>query len=51
MPDSLTSMDYELIADALAILSPDGATESARADELEAWARSMARPANPESGE
>lgn len=38
----LSSYDYELLADALDALEPDGSAQTARKSELEAWARSMA---------
>jgi hypothetical protein len=42
MTEYLSSFDYELIADALDILDPDGSEATRRKQELEAWARSMA---------
>lgn len=41
MDDRLSSFDYELIADALDCLDPDGSEQTARKQELEAWARQM----------
>jgi hypothetical protein len=38
----LSSFDYELIADALDVLDPDGSEQTRRKQELEAWARQMA---------
>jgi hypothetical protein len=38
----LSSFDYELIADALDVLDPDGSEATRRKQELEAWARQMA---------
>lgn len=39
---TLSSSDYELIADALDVLDPDGSEATNRKQELEAWARAMA---------
>lgn len=38
----LSSFDYELLADALDVLDPDGSEATKRKQELEAWARAMA---------
>jgi hypothetical protein len=38
----LSSFDYELLADALDVLDPDGSEATRRKQELEAWARAMA---------
>lgn len=42
MDDRLSSYDYELLADALDVLDPDGSEQTNRKSELEAWARAMA---------
>lgn len=42
MTEYLSSFDYQLIADALDVLDPDGSEATRRKQELEAWARQMA---------